>query len=235
MYNLTQLFTNSEFVEGVKGADYTATIEALTSGALVYVCIFAAYLLLVYLLLRFVVDHDLFFGSARLLRNKCKKPKATVTLMILVLYGVVLAVPVVLGAIWGIHVAYSSFVDHTVGFAIFFTVMFISASLIGTSTWYAHSWALERTTLLCLQIGTLAVSAFGICMTVAKNYTFTGATAISLVLNFAPACYLVYMKSRWDDLDLKMLFREIGRHMLDGKFSLAILEQNDEQSQKAED
>ena len=85
--------------------------------------------------------------------------------------------------------------------------------------------------MLCMQIGTLSVALFGISMTVAsRNYTFTGATSIGLVLNFAPACYLIYMKARWDDIDLKLLFKEISRHMLDGKFTLAVLEQNDEAS-----
>jgi hypothetical protein len=57
----------------------------------------------------------------------------------------------------------------------------------------------------------ISVMAFGVLITVVpKNYSFTGVTAIFMVLNFAPACALVYFKSSWDDIDLKLLYKEIS-------------------------
>ena len=136
--------------------------------------------------------------------------------------------PVGIDLAWANHIRTSVFEHWNTAYCIFFVVMFTSSTLIGFSTWYSHNWALKRTTTFCKWVGSISCALFALMMTfVPVNYTYTGATAIGLVLNFGPACYLIYLKARWDDLDLKLLYKTISKYMLEGKFSLAILELND--------
>jgi hypothetical protein len=59
---MDRLFVNREFIDGIKAADYNSRIETLTTGATVYMAIFMAYLIVVFILLRFCLKFDLVFG-----------------------------------------------------------------------------------------------------------------------------------------------------------------------------
>jgi hypothetical protein len=70
---------------------------------------------------------------------------------------------------------------------------------------------------------------------VPANYTFTGTTSIFLCLNFVPACYLLYAKSAWDDIDLKLMYTELSKQLMEGKFNLGVLTDNEDHHQAQED
>jgi hypothetical protein len=123
----------------------------------------------------------------------------------------VFLVPLALGLAWSVHVGISEFVDWATGCCIFLGVVFATSSIVGFANWYSNNWALERLTQVLFFTAMCSVMAFGVLITIVpKNYSFTGVTAIFLVLNFTPACALVYFKSSWDDIDLKLLYKEIS-------------------------
>jgi hypothetical protein len=219
----------------LKAADTSSRIDALTAGAMVYVVAYCVYLLLLFALLK-IVDFDLVFGWVRLCRTKYKKGTASITSLVTVMIIFVFLVPLGVGLAWAIHVGVSELVDWSTGCCIFLGVVFATSSIVGFANWYSNNWALERLTQVLFYTAMIAVMAFGVLITVVpKNYSFTGVTAIFMVLNFAPACALVYFKSSWDDIDLKLLYKEISQQILLGTFDLSVLEVNDEAAQAMEE
>jgi len=201
----------------------------------VYVAAYAVYLGLVFLLLRFCFDFDLVFGCIKKCRNRKVSATSLSTYLIMMLLMVTL-IPMGLGVGWGLHMIYSKFVDWPSGCAVMLALTFTTCSLLGFANWYSHNWSLNKSSRILFYLAAISCAAFAILLTVIpKNYTFTGTTAIFLCLNFAPTAYLVYLKARWDDVDLKLLYTEVSTQVMEGKISLDILDENEDSSQSKED
>jgi hypothetical protein len=81
-------------------------------------------------------------------------------------------------------------------------------------------------------VAAISCAIFAILVTIVpSNYTYTGTTSIFLCLNFVPACYLLYAKSAWDDIDLKLLYTELSKQLMEGKFNLGVLTDNEDHHQ----
>jgi hypothetical protein len=208
---MERFFLTPKFATEIAASDYGSRIDALTTGAIVYVAAYAIYLALLFILLRFCFDFDLVFGCIK----KCRNRKVTATSLstyLIALLIVVGGIPIGLGVAWGLHMTYSKFVDWPSGCAIVLALTFTTCSIIGFSSWYSHNWSLNKPSRVLFYIAASACAIFAVLLTVIpKNYTFTGTTAIFLSINFAPTAYLIYLKARWDDVDLKLLYTEISK------------------------
>jgi len=175
--------------------------------------VFLVYLVSVFCLLKFKLNFDLVFGCIQCLRKK-KNPSlgSSITTQLTLLLVVVSLIPVAIGMAWGIHISLSVFVDWSMGLSIFLAVVFTSSALLGFVTWYSNNWTMERTSQIFFTIAAISCAVFAILVTIVPaNYTFTGTTSIFLCLNFVPACYLLYAKASWDDIDLKLLYTELSK------------------------
>jgi hypothetical protein len=63
----------------------------------------------------------------------------------------------------------------------------------------------------------LSVAAFSVIVCVNLDpFTYTGTTAIFFALNFAPTCFLIYMKKQWNDINIKLLYHKLAKDMKSG-------------------
>ena len=168
---MDKFFLNPKFVTYIATNDYGSRIDALTTGAIVYVAAYAMYLGLLFLLLRFCFDFDLVFGCIKKLRGK-KVSVTSLTTWLIVMLAIVILIPLGLGVAWGLHMAYSKFVDWSTGCAILLALTFTTCSIIGFATWYSHNWALDMPARVLFYIAGASCAVFAILLTVVpKNYT----------------------------------------------------------------
>ena len=82
-------------------------------------------------------------------------------------------------------------------------------------------------------IAALSIVAFSVIVTVNLDpFTYTGTTAVFYGLNFVPACFLIYIKHQWNDINIKLFFHKLSKDMHEKKFDQTNPQLNNEDEQQ---
>ena len=178
--------------------------------------------------MKFVCEYSLIFGFIRFVRAKWDATTTTVTLFLYLQLFFTVVIPILIGVLCGLAVGYKA--GPRYGITISMAALFVVCVSLAFMTWYAAKWTFDRLTQLLLAIGCLA------CLVLAAvtslNSGYSGMSAILMVINFGPACRLVYLKRQSNDINVKLLFHNIAKKLDSGIFSLNILDENEPEKSK---
>ena len=171
-----------------------------------------AYLVICYVILRFVSKFDLILGLVRFMRKTDSSTSCIkVTVIAYLIYFLVC--PIIIALAWSFYIydKTSGEDDAVIAAAIFLMIMFSTFVILGSVVWYGAKWYVSKTVIVLLSLS--AISAWLFTLTVSlteNNYTYSGASAILLATNFIPACYVLQKKTVWKDVPLYALFRALA-------------------------
>jgi hypothetical protein len=173
--------------------------------------LFVVYCIAIYCALKLALKNDLVFGCISLMRRKGCSVTTTTVLLFIHLFITVFG-PLAIGILWWFKVSQNEEVeDWIVGFSVFWTVAFITCTIQGFSNWYGSMWNIECFSQAMFTLAAFSVAAFSVIVCVNLDpFTYTGTSAIFFALNFAPACFLIYMKKQWNDTNIKLLYHKVA-------------------------
>ena len=179
-----------------------------------FILAYLAYLVISFIILRFVSKFDLIYGLIRFMRKTnpslcCIK---TTTILYLAYF---LVCPIIIAMAWSIYIYdKSSEDDNVIAGAIFLMIMFSTFILLGAVQWYGAKWFVSKAVIVFLALGAFSAWLFTLIVALTEeNYTFQGMSAILLSTNFIPACYILQKKTVWKDIPLFGLFKQLAKQM----------------------
>ena len=183
-----------------------------------FIIAYLAYLLISFIILKFVSNFDLVLGLVRFMRktdssNCCIK---TTTILYLCYF---LLCPTIIALAWSLYIydrntGEDGNDDSVIAAAIFLMITFSTSVLLGAAIWYGAKWNQSKFVIFLFGLGAFSAWLFTLVVALTEeNYTYSGVSAILLATNFMPACYILYKKTVWKDVPLYALFRGLASHM----------------------
>ena len=179
-----------------------------------FIVAYLAYLVVSWIILRFVSKFDLILGLVRFMRKSNSSSCCIITTTILYLCFFILC-PILIALAWSLYIYdKSSSNDAVIASAIFLMLMFSTFIALGSVVWYGAKWHMGRPVIFFLALGAFSAWVFTLSVAVTnENYTYSGASAILLATNFLPACYMLHKKTIWKDIPLFGLFRGLAKRI----------------------
>ena len=169
-----------------------------------FIIAYLAYLVISYIILRFVSKFDLILGLIRFMRRSNSSTCCMKTTVIVYLCYFLLC-PIIIALAWSFYIydKTSGEDDEVIAASIFLMTMFSTFVLLGSIVWYGAKWHVSLSVKILLSLGTFAAWLFTVTVSLTKkNYTYSGASAILLATNFIPACYILHKKMVWRDVPI---------------------------------
>ena len=179
-----------------------------------FIIAYLGYLVVSWVILRFVSKFDLILGLVRFMRKTNSSSCCIITTTIFYLCFFILC-PIIIALAWSLYIYdKSSDDDAVIAAAIFLMLMFSTFVALGSVVWYGAKWHMSRSVIFFLSIGAFAAWVFTLSVAVTnENYSYSGASAILLATNFLPACYMLHKKTIWKDIPLFGLFRGLANRI----------------------
>lgn len=91
--------------------------------------------------------------------------------------------------------------------------LFITFFLIGLLQWYGTRWVeFNFVTVISFVIAALCVWTFTLVVSlVGRDFSYTSCSFTLLTVNYLPACWIVYLKTLNNDINLRMLIVEMTK------------------------
>ena len=179
-----------------------------------FILAYLGYLVVSFVILRFISRFDLILGLVRFMRKTNSSTCCIKTTTIIYLCYFIIC-PIIVALAWSLYIYDNSSTDDAViAGAIFLMIMFSTFVLLGAVVWYGAKWYVSKAVFIFFFLGAFSAWLFTISVALSKdNYEFSGVSAILLSTNFVPACYILQKKTVWKDIPLYGLFRGLAKRI----------------------
>lgn len=138
-----------------------------------FILAYLAYLIVSFVILKFVSKFDVILGLVRFMRktNSSMCCIKTTTVFYLAYF---LVCPIIIALAWSLYIYdKSSEDDNVIAGAIFLMIMFSTFVLLGAVVWYGAKWHVSKAVMIFLGLGGFSAWLFTITVALTKeNYTF---------------------------------------------------------------